>query len=207
AAVAFYLRLPVAHAAALRCAVVGYLVGFHLVAGHLNVAGDSRAAQMLEVTLSAQSGSILVLLVLLMAAVAEVLARTGRHGHAMFYVGGSACVALVSLALVSSRGFEQPATAALVTATHGLGSLGLNFRYRRPTIGYAGLALLVISSLWSLWSRDHAITALWPTVLAAESALLVFVAILAPAALLPRTWRDISLIVLAMASILGAGHM
>ena len=207
-AIAFYFGPPIAHAAAISCLAAAYLTAFHLFMGHLAVSHDLLAARMLETALSAQSGSILVFLVALLGVAAEALVRTGQREHAIFYAAGSGVIALLSLGLVSLRGFDDPARAALVTGTYGVGSLLLNLRYRKPAISYIGLALAVISTLWGLWWHDRALTSSWATVLAIESAIMAAIAVFAAAvSLVPRAWRDVSLGVLALALALGAWQL
>jgi hypothetical protein len=204
-AMAFYFRLPIVHAAALPCLAAAYLTAFHLFVGHLAVPHDRLAERMLETALSAQSGSILLFLVVLLGVAAELLVRTSHRDHGFFYATASGLIALVSLGLVSLRGIDDPATGALITGTYGIGSLVLNLRYRKLAISYGGLALTVMATLWGLWWRDRAFTSSWATVLATESAIMAAVAVFAASAsLFPRAWRDVSLGVLALALALGA---
>src|SRR5262249_28255331 len=88
--VAFRHELPIAQAAALPCLAVLFLVSFHLTDGSLSLA----------VLGSAQSGTWLVVLFVLLAGTAEILVQLGRNSHAVCYVLGSALVAFWSLLLV-----------------------------------------------------------------------------------------------------------
>jgi hypothetical protein len=203
-AVAFLFSLPIAHAAALPCLAAGYLTAFHYFAGHLTVSHDQLGAKLLEMVLSAQSGSVLVFLVLMMAVAAEFLVRAGRRVHGLAYAIGSGLVGVLSFGLVNLHGIEDPATAAVITGVYAAGGLAMNLRYRRPAISYLALALTVASTLWGLWWQQGALTPTWALVLAIESAVMAAVAVLVPwRALFPDAWRDVSSIVAAAAVFTG----
>jgi hypothetical protein len=180
-AVAFRYRVPVAHCPAIACAAVVYLVAFHLLWGHLaGVPHDDLGPTMLRLAFTAQSGTALVGLFLILAAAAEAIARAGRRTDAAFYAGGCIVVAVVSLLLVTARGYTEGGVDALraliVYGIYGGGSLALNARWQRPLASYVGLALLVCSSLWTLWWRNPAVTQSWAALVALESLVLAIIA-------------------------------
>src|SRR5262249_7110984 len=122
-AVAFRCRLPLAHAAALPCLVVGYLTGFYLLGGRLALADDLLPGRMRDLASSAETGTALLAMFLVLGAVAELLARLGHFGHGRCYALGAVGVALASLALVTPRGLDEPGRAAVVYAVYGAGIL------------------------------------------------------------------------------------
>jgi hypothetical protein len=225
-AVAFATRLPVAHVPALGCLAIGYLTAFHLLGGNLSLEG-STSVELMTLASSAGSGAALVFLALALGISAEWLVRVGRQLDGMFHAVGAGLVAIASLALVTARGVDHPATATMVTGLYAAGCLAMNVRWRRPWISYLGLVLVVGSTLWALWDREHALTPLWGTILALEALLMATVGTWAqrvvqtvstPAeseasgrgpflafarALMPTAWRDVA--VLAAVYALGLG--
>src|SRR5262249_19090283 len=88
---------------------------------------------------------------------------------------------IVSLPL---RGIQNPGTAFLIYAFYGAVTLIMNARWRRPMVTSTGLALIVGSTLWTLWWRfqqverfeqDSAMISVprWGTVLAIEALVMV----------------------------------
>jgi hypothetical protein len=136
---------------------------------------DELGRKLLRLAFTAQSGTALVGLFLLLGVAAEAIVRAGRRTDAAFYAGGCVVVAVVSLLLVTARGYTEGGVDALraliVYGVYGGGSLALNARWRRPLASYVGLLLLVCASLWGLWWRDPAIAQSWAAPLA-ESLLL-----------------------------------
>jgi hypothetical protein len=203
-AVALFFDLPIAHAAALPCLLISYLTAFHYFAGHLAAPRAELGGRLLDQALSAQSGSILVFLVVLLGMSAEILVRSGKRIHGIFYAVGAGVGGVLSLTLVNLRGVQDPATAALITGTYGAGSLLMNVRYRRSVINYLGLVLIVATTLWILWWRQAAFTPTWATTLAIESAALALAAVASPIRLpISRACRDISLLTAGLALGLG----
>jgi hypothetical protein len=202
--VALVFRLPLAHGPALACLAVGYLTALHFFLGHLAVPREDLAKHMIDLLISAQSGSALVLLVVLLGTAAALFIRAGQSFHAVFYSAGSAIAALVSLAVVNLHGVEEPGSAVLVTAIYAIGCLVLS-AYWRPSISYLGLALAVVTTLWALWWGERAVTPLWGMLLAIESLVMAATAVwilgtprsesvrgrLANV-LLPAAWRDLA---------------
>jgi hypothetical protein len=149
--VAFRQQLPVAHAAAIPCLVVGYLSGVYLFGGHLQGVGAGELGRrLLELTLFDWGGTLLAVLVFLLAAAAEWCARKGRRQDAASYALGGGAIALVSWVLVNVNGVMQPARAALVSGVYAAGTLAINLRWRRPLASYFGLALLITATVWGL---------------------------------------------------------
>jgi hypothetical protein len=181
--VAFRYQLPVAHAVALPCLLLGYLAGWHLLPGWLGEEAVLNAG----LALSADSGKVLVGLVLLLAVAAELLSRLGLSPHNLFYAAGSAGAALISLIGVTLPVQEAgavtapaPAVALVVYGVYGITALAVNGRWRRSLLTSVGVALLTCATLWGLrWlCYEPEQVPLWGSVLAAESLLLGVVAVL-----------------------------
>lgn len=173
-AVAFSYREPVAHVAALPCLAAGYLVAFHLLWGH--VSPEALSAVLLQRFLSAQSGSALVVLVLLLRGAARMLVRDSRREHASYYVAAAGVAAFVSLALVNIQGISNPGPATIVTGIYAIAGLALNWPCPRILTRYLGLALVLATTLWALWWANAALTPAWGTVLALEALVMAAVA-------------------------------
>lgn len=164
--VAFRRGLPVAHAAALPCAVLGYLAAVYGVSGP-----DTSLAAW---AVSASSGTALVFLAAGLAVTAEVLWPSERRAHAGYYAAGAGAgaVALFSLALVTCQRADQPGLAMIVYALYGAGGLVLNRRWRREGVSFVALGLLVAATLWGLGGWAPGALQLWGAVVAAEALLL-----------------------------------
>src|SRR5262249_49079067 len=112
--VAFRLRLPVAHGAALPCLAVGYLTAVYAVGGPEHVFADWF--------LSVSGGTVLVLLVLALTTAAEVFVRNERWADGAYYAAGSGVTALASLVLVTRFGSDVPERSSWIYAVYGAGS-------------------------------------------------------------------------------------
>jgi hypothetical protein len=177
--VAFRANLPVAHAAALPCLLIGFLTAFLQAGGYLpQPAGENPGLHLLRVGLSAESAAALVALVVILIAASEsltvVLPGTG-HGKA--YGLGAAGAAALSLMLVTYQGAGHALLALAVYGAYGAGCLTLNLvRWRRPLLSHVGLGLLCAGTLWALraaWPGDYI---LWAAVLATEAVVLAVLA-------------------------------
>ena len=130
---------------------------------------------MFRLAVSASSGSALTGLCFILGGVAVALARRGHRDHAEQYLGGCGAVAVISLLLVTWAGlFGEPhgsMQAMAVWAIYGVGSHALNARFRKTTLGYVGLVLLVGASLWALGWLTPGVDVSWAMVLSIEALL------------------------------------
>jgi hypothetical protein len=190
--VAVRSRLPLAHAAALPCLAVGYLIGYHQIVDLLATA--SGGERLTAIFLSPESGAALVGLVILLAVTAELLVRSAHRVHGAFYAVGGSVLALTSLLLVSSHGIESPGRAALVTSIYAVGGLAANLRWQRMEVDYLALALAPMATLWAMLWAVHDFSPYWGCVLATESLALASIAVVARGRLLtPSAWRHAAL--------------
>jgi hypothetical protein len=177
-AVAFRAELPVAHAVALPCVAIGYLLAFHL--------GETYAAPgwpLVVQLFSAHAGTRLAVLTLLLAATGEGLARLGRRPDALAYTAGGGIAALVSLAVVTWHGISTPGHAAVVYGLYAAVSLAVNVRWQRLWVSHIGLALVCGTTLWGLHALWPGRLPLWSAVLAVEG----FALAMLPVTSLPLT--------------------
>ncbi len=185
--VAFRMGLPLAHVAALSCLVAGYLTAYHHFFGLLPTDGGE---QVFAILLSAETGTALVALVLVLAVVAELLVRTSYRIHGIYYAIAGSVLTLASLASVNAHGISNPGHAALVTGIYAVGGLAANLRWRRATVDFLALALAPVATLWALHWMGHGFTPYWGAVLAAESLTLALVAAAVRDRLItPLAWR------------------
>jgi hypothetical protein len=150
-AVALRFRLPLAHAAALPCLVVGYLTAFHWLSGALADTPEADLGRrLMDLTVYSWGGTALMVLALILAGAAEVCARVGRRLDAVYFALEGLAVALLSWGLVTGRGLTYPERAALVSAVYAAGTLALNARWRRPAVTYLGLTLALAATVWGM---------------------------------------------------------
>ncbi len=179
-------RLPGLHAAAIPCAALAAVLGFHWLAGHLP-AGD-----LARLLITPASGAVLVGVAAALTVVSESLAPAGRRADGAAYAFGAGAAALLGLLSVTFGGVEDPATAAAAYAISGACALVGNLRWRRPALAYAGLGLVVAASLWALqWARP-ADWPLWAFALAVESLLLALGHLRANPGRSGRAWGDVA---------------
>ncbi len=167
-ALAFRERMPVAHLAALPCLVLGWLIAFHAGAGHLSL-WDAGGDPLASVLFSPDGGAALAVPVVLLAGAAELLARRGRREDAAYHGLGAVAVALASLGLIAAAGVAGAGRAALVCALYGAMALLENLRWQRPSVSYAGQALLLAATLAGLQWAWPARPPAWGAVLALEA--------------------------------------
>jgi hypothetical protein len=182
-AVAFIFRMPLAHAVGLPCALLGYLTAYHLGASGYDAFLQSRW----DLLLGSASALALLPFVGVLAICGEGLARWRRKQDAGFFAAGAGVAALLSCLVAWWHGVDDPSRAAYLTGLYAACCLAMNCRWRLAPLGYVGLGLGVVSTLWVLkWQQPAAEQLpIWGFVLAAE-ALLFALAALAVSPLGPR---------------------
>jgi hypothetical protein len=145
--IAFALRLPVAHLAALPCFVLVYLVGVNLAFGRIAIGLDSRA--LLASLFSLLSGKALAILFVPLLLTGEALSKRGRKTDGISYALVAAGVGALSLLLVSLHGFGRVSDPQQIAWVYGLFAacaFAGAWRVRQPyatLIGW-GLAFLAL---------------------------------------------------------------
>ena len=104
-AIAVFLVEPRAHVLAAGCLALGYVIAFHVLAGHVPWE-NLRVLSLLQVTASAGTGQALALLFVAFVGVREWLARAGRTQSGFWYLVAACGVALVSLLFLGAFGIR-----------------------------------------------------------------------------------------------------
>lgn len=188
---AFTERRPWTHAAAIPCLALSAVLGYHAFAG--NLAGINAAA-LLQLLASPMSGVVLAAFAVVLTVASEGLIRVARAADGIVYAVGAAAAGLVGLLLSPSNGIGTPASGAAVYGTCAACVLLSNYRWRRAALSYAGLGLVVATSLWTLqWLRPGDWPA-WQFALGVESALLAAGHLRSDKRRSGFAWRDLSVV-------------
>lgn len=143
--VAFGFAIPHAHLAAGICAIMAWIVGYHVMRGNLAWMLNDHEP-LVRTLLSASSGNALASLVILLLAGAYAWKRAGRGADALWWAASAALAAACSLALTSTFGFARPGDPFGVTwiyALYALVASGAAIRLNRPAAAWAASALLL----------------------------------------------------------------
>src|SRR5437667_5963243 len=145
--VAVALEEPRAHVLAAACLTIGYLIAFHVVAGH--VAWENlRVVSLLRIVGSASTGQGLTIHFVLFVLVHEWL-RPRRERDAFSYLIAACAVAVTSLLFLIAFGIGidgDPFHVFAILALYAAGAFW--FAWRRKLVGFtwAGAALLFVAS-------------------------------------------------------------
>jgi hypothetical protein len=142
-AVAVFLDEPRAHVIAAGCLSLGYVIGFHVIAGRVPWE-NLRVISLLQVTASARTGQALALPFIAFLLVHEWL-TSRRDRDAVSYLLASCGIAVVSLGFLVVFGLGRAGDPFLVSAFLALYAGGAFwFAWRRKLVGFswAGSALL-----------------------------------------------------------------
>ncbi|MBL8792264.1 MAG: hypothetical protein JNM56_00010, partial [Planctomycetia bacterium] len=169
-ALAFRRDVPYAHAAALPCLALAYLLVVHAILGDLEA--NLNSLELFRLLFEVRSGTALAGFVVVAGLAALGTIQVGLRQHAAYYALGSAVAAAFSLVMVTLHGLESPLRAVIIYTLYGCGCLVLNFHWRRPPVSYIGLTLLLGASLWWLADDFGGRLPVWALVLAVESMLL-----------------------------------
>ena len=167
--IAFRESLVWAHAGAIPALALATVVGYHGLAGHWLITGPREglrtlffpAVQGTAYSLDPEAGVVLAAFALLMAMVAELLARRGSRTHAVSYALGAVASGLVGLFLVSVNGIEYPLRAAVVYGGCAAGLLASNYRWQLRVAAHGGLWLILVGSLWAMHATYRDDLARW----------------------------------------------
>lgn len=160
ATISLRLRVPSAQALAAPCAVLAYLLGFHLIAGYVGWTSDSE--QLRRVLLLPSGGTALAGLVFAFALAGELFYRRERHDDANSYRISAALTGMLSLILATAGGFARPHDPYGLTwlyAAYAAGSFYVAWRYFRQRAAWVGWALLLATAAQALLSRSASVDA------------------------------------------------
>ncbi len=161
---------PWFHAGALPALALAVVLGVHGWLGAWVGPADTSAAQWLTQLLgNATSGLTLVAFALVLAAVAEGVIRLGHRSQAVGYAVGGLVAGIVGLFLVSVRGGDDPWPTVAVHAACAGGLLLANVRWRQRVFAEAGLWLVLVGTLWTLWAAVPEDRAVWGLAIAFEA--------------------------------------
>ena len=145
-ALAIALRLPIGHLIAAICFALAFLVTGHVMAGNITWE-NLRVMSLLAVSLSVNSGQLLIGAVALFIVVSEWLTQRRRTGESHYYLVAACVVAIVSLALASVFGIGAVETYSLwiVYGLYALGAFWIAWRRQLASFTWVGAALLLFS--------------------------------------------------------------
>jgi hypothetical protein len=142
-AIAVFLEEPRAHVVAAACLVVGYVIGFQVLAG--NVPWQNlRVVSLLQITESARTGQVLAAPFVAFGLVHEWL-RSKRDRDAVSYLISACGVALLSLGFLFAFGIGfggDPFFVAAIIALYAAGAFWFAWRRKLITFSWAGGLLL-----------------------------------------------------------------
>jgi len=142
-AVAVFLDETRAHVIAAACLSLGYVIGFHVIAGHVPWQ-NLRVVSLVQITASARTGQALAVPFITFLLVHEWL-KSRRDRDAVSYLLASCGIAAVSLAFLIVFGLGRAGDPFLVSAILALYAGGAFwFAWRRKLVGFSwtGSALL-----------------------------------------------------------------
>jgi hypothetical protein len=177
-ALALALELPVAHLIAANCLALGYLVIFHVFAGHI-AWRNLRVMSLLEQVLSGPSAQALAGAFVVFLIAAEWLGKKKRARDSYYYLVSACEVAAVSLAFLGLFGWWTTENHWLwiVLAIYSLGGFWIALRRNREEFAWIGSSLLVFA-LAEGFSRTLSLSFPWQTALLAHATLCAAGAIL-----------------------------
>ena len=145
-ALAVALRLPVGHLIAAICFALAFLVTGHVMAGNITWE-NLRVMSLLSVSLSVNSGQLLIGAVALFILASEWLSQRGRSGDSHYYIVAACVTAIVSLALATVFGINAVEAYSLwiVYGLYALGAFWIAWRRQLVQFTWVGAALLLFS--------------------------------------------------------------
>jgi len=157
-AVALLFGIPSAHLLALPCAVLAYLLGFHLAwpaENVLQIDWGERPKQLAMALVAPENAGALVGMVVALAGGGLALARRSRQRDAGCYQIVAAAVAGASMVLASWHGLGRAADhgAAWVYLVYAVGAMAVAWVWGKPAAGWVGMALLALACVQGLVYR------------------------------------------------------
>ena len=176
-ALAVALRLPVGHLIAAICFALAFLVTGHVMAGNITWE-NLRVMSLLAVSLSVNSGQLLVGAVALFIVAAEWLSQRRRSGDSYYYLVAACVTAIVSLALATVFAIEafEAYSLWIVYGLYALGAFWIAWRRQLAALTWIGAALLLFSLAHNFSQSGFAFP--WQTALFAHATVCALAAII-----------------------------
>jgi hypothetical protein len=176
-ALAVALRLPVGHLIAAICFALAFLVTGHVMAGNITWE-NLRVMSLLAVSLSVDSGQLLIGAVALFIVVSEWLSQRRRSGDSYYYLVAACVTAVVSLALATlfAIGAFEAYSLWIVYGLYALGAFWIAWRRQLAPFTWAGAALLLFSLAHNFSQTGFAFP--WQTALFAHATICALAAII-----------------------------
>ena len=152
-AIAVTLELPIAHLLAALCLAVAYVVTYHVTAGHVPWT-NLRVFSLLDASLSASTGDVLVAISLSFLAASEWLRKRRTNLESVYYLVAGLSIAIVSLLFVTIFGVWKLEVhhAWLVYLLYAMGTFCIAWRRGVAAFSWAGSALLLFA-LWQAFAN------------------------------------------------------
>jgi hypothetical protein len=144
---AVLLKEPRIHVFAAGCLTFAYVVGFHVIAGHVPWE-NLRVVSLLQVTNSVTTGQSLLIPFVAFAVIYEWW-NSRRERDAFSYLLSSCGVAILSLILLSIHGLGVPGDpyhVSVILAVYAAGSFWFAWREKFAGLTWTGAALLLFTS-------------------------------------------------------------
>jgi hypothetical protein len=171
------LRVPIGHLIAAICFALAFLVTGHVMAGNITWE-NLRVMSLLRVSLSVNSGQLLIGAVALFIVISEWLSQRRRVGDSHFYHVAACLTAIVSLALATVFGigaFEQYSL-WIIYGLYALGAFWIAWRRRLVPFTWIGSTLLLFSLAHNFTRSEFAFP--WQTALFAHATICAIAAII-----------------------------
>jgi hypothetical protein len=168
------LRLPVAHVIGAICFALAYLVTGHVLAGNITWE-NLRVLSLLQVSLSVDSGNLLVGAFALFVIASEWLTAKKRERDSYYYFVSACLIGGLSLALVSVFGAQISPSIWIVYGLYALGAFWIAGRRKLTPFSWIGAALLLFSLAHNFTHSSFAFP--WQTALFAHATICALAAI------------------------------
>jgi hypothetical protein len=188
-AAAVLCRMPLAHAAALPHFVIACLTAFQMV-----WAGVTPAQLHWQPFVTSESGTLLAIVAVVLAAVADRLRQLNRWQHGIYHAATAGVVALISIGLMAFTADVFPFRSAAVGLAFIVAGMALERRWQMPNLGRAAACLIPFATLALLHGLMPGAQNKWAIVLAGEALAL---------SLLPRSWEAAVAVAAALAAACG----
>ena len=176
-ALAIALRVPVGHLIAAICFALAFLVTGHVMAGNITWE-NLRVMSLLAVSLSVNSGQLLIGAVAIFILASEWLSQHRRSGDSHYYLVAACVTAIVSLALATVFAIDafEAYSLWIVYGLYALGAFWIAWRRQLAPFTWVGAALLLFSLAHRFSQVEFAFP--WQTALFAHATICALAAII-----------------------------